>query len=121
MGAIYLTRMTGLGKQVALKVFASLGDSNLRRRFERETALMLEISYPGDGAFWRRMYCGLLLICDATPEARQTLGVKLPGSEQCLSLSPWQGSATLKLWSLTFDGASAVVCRRRLLRLERVF
>ena len=48
----------------------------------------LQKDHPGDGAFWRRMYYGLLLICEATPDARQALGVQLPGTGQCLSIAP---------------------------------
>jgi hypothetical protein len=48
----------------------------------------LQKDHPGDGDFWRRMYIGLLLICEATTDARQRLGAQLPGSGQCLTISP---------------------------------
>jgi eukaryotic-like serine/threonine-protein kinase len=47
MGAVYLARMTGLGKLVALKVFGSIDNAVMRRRFEREAAMALDMSHPG--------------------------------------------------------------------------
>jgi eukaryotic-like serine/threonine-protein kinase len=47
MGAVYLARMTGLGKQVALKVFSNIDNATMRRRFEREAAMALDMSHPG--------------------------------------------------------------------------
>jgi eukaryotic-like serine/threonine-protein kinase len=47
MGAVYLARMTGLGKLVALKVFGNIDNAVMRRRFEREAAMALDMSHPG--------------------------------------------------------------------------
>lgn len=49
MGAVYLAKQLGVGKQVALKFLpAHLSDDpQLRKRFEREAALTLEVSHPG--------------------------------------------------------------------------
>ncbi len=47
MGAVYLARMTGLGKLVALKVFGNMDNTVMRRRFEREAAMALDMSHPG--------------------------------------------------------------------------
>ncbi len=47
MGAVYLARMAGLGKLVALKVFGSIDNPTMRRRFEREAAMALDMSHPG--------------------------------------------------------------------------
>jgi serine/threonine protein kinase len=49
MGAVYLAKQIGVGNQVALKFLpAHLSDDvQLRRRFEREAALSLEVRHPG--------------------------------------------------------------------------
>ena len=49
MGAVYLAKQIGVGNQVALKFLpAHLSDDpQLRRRFEREAALNLEVNHPG--------------------------------------------------------------------------
>lgn len=41
---------------------------------------------PGDGDYWRRMYFGIELTCEATDETLQKLGAKR--STSCLNLSP---------------------------------
>lgn len=49
MGAVYLAKQLGVGKQVALKFLPThlSDDPQLRKRFEREAALTLEVSHPG--------------------------------------------------------------------------
>lgn len=49
MGAVYLAKQIGVGNQVALKFLpAHLSDDpQLRKRFEREAALNLEVNHPG--------------------------------------------------------------------------
>lgn len=49
MGAVYLAKQIGVGNQVALKFLPAhlSDDAQLRRRFEREAALSLEVRHPG--------------------------------------------------------------------------
>jgi serine/threonine protein kinase len=49
MGSVYLARQLNVGNQVALKFLpAQLSDdAQLRRRFEREAALTLQVTHPG--------------------------------------------------------------------------
>lgn len=49
MGAVYLAKQIGVGNQVALKFLPAhlSDDTQLRRRFEREAALSLEVRHPG--------------------------------------------------------------------------
>lgn len=49
MGAVYLAKQLGVGNQVALKFLPShlSDDPQLRKRFEREAALTLEVTHPG--------------------------------------------------------------------------
>jgi len=49
MGAVYLARQVNVGNQVAIKFVPALlaDDADLRRRFEREAALTLQVTHPG--------------------------------------------------------------------------
>jgi hypothetical protein len=48
----------------------------------------LQKDHRGDSGFWRRIYIGLLLICEASPDARLALAAKAAGSGQCLGQTP---------------------------------
>jgi len=49
MGAVYLARQVNVGNQVAIKFLPAhlADDAELRRRFEREAALTLQVTHPG--------------------------------------------------------------------------
>ena len=49
MGAVYLARQVNVGNQVAIKFLPAhlAEDAELRRRFEREAALTLQVTHPG--------------------------------------------------------------------------
>ena len=49
MGAVYLARQVNVGNQVAVKFLPAelADDADLRRRFEREAALTLQVTHPG--------------------------------------------------------------------------
>jgi len=49
MGAVYLARQLNVGNQVAIKFLPAhlADDTDLRRRFEREAALTLQVTHPG--------------------------------------------------------------------------
>ena len=49
MGAVYLARQLNVGNQVAIKFLPAhlADDADLRRRFEREAALTLQVTHPG--------------------------------------------------------------------------
>ena len=49
MGAVYLARQVRVGNQVAIKFLPAelADDADLRRRFEREAALTLQVTHPG--------------------------------------------------------------------------
>ena len=49
MGAVYLARQVNVGNQVAIKFLPAqlADDADLRRRFEREAALTLQVTHPG--------------------------------------------------------------------------
>jgi serine/threonine protein kinase len=49
MGTVYLAKQLGVGNQVALKFLPThlSEDTQLRKRFEREAALSLEVTHPG--------------------------------------------------------------------------
>ena len=49
MGAVYLARQVNVGNQVAIKFLPAhlADDAELRRRFEREAALTLQVAHPG--------------------------------------------------------------------------
>ena len=49
MGAVYLARQIGVGNQVALKFLPAQfsAEPSLRKRFEREAAMSLEVTHPG--------------------------------------------------------------------------
>src|SRR6185295_4029359 len=49
MGAVYLARQLNVGNQVAIKFLPAhlADDTELRRRFEREAALTLQVTHPG--------------------------------------------------------------------------
>ncbi|MDR7306491.1 serine/threonine-protein kinase [Rhodoferax saidenbachensis] len=43
---------------------------------------------PGDDVYWRRMYYGLIFMCEATGEAREKAGAKRVSEGSCLKLKP---------------------------------
>jgi eukaryotic-like serine/threonine-protein kinase len=48
----------------------------------------LQKDAPGDDAYWRRMYYGLIFMCEATGEAREKAGAKRVTENNCLKLQP---------------------------------
>jgi eukaryotic-like serine/threonine-protein kinase len=48
----------------------------------------LQKDAPGDESYWRRMYYGLIFMCEATGEAREKAGAKRVTENNCLKLQP---------------------------------
>jgi eukaryotic-like serine/threonine-protein kinase len=58
------------------------------RQIETLFIANLQKDAPGDDAFWRRMYYGLIFMCEATGEAREKAGAKRVTENNCLKLQP---------------------------------
>lgn len=48
----------------------------------------LQKDAPGDESYWRRMYYGLVFMCEATGEAREKAGAKRIAERNCLNVKP---------------------------------
>jgi eukaryotic-like serine/threonine-protein kinase len=48
----------------------------------------LQKDAPGDESYWRRMYYGLVFMCEATGEAREKAGAKRVSERNCLQIKP---------------------------------
>lgn len=48
----------------------------------------LQKDAPGDDAYWRRMYYGLVFLCAASDESLQKLSAKRPSDNNCLKIQP---------------------------------
>jgi eukaryotic-like serine/threonine-protein kinase len=70
------------------KDYSEADRSLLLGKIETVYIANLQKNSPGDGDFWRRMYYGILLNCEATDEARKALGAEPVDSGSCLNLSP---------------------------------
>ncbi|MDZ7938047.1 MAG: serine/threonine-protein kinase [Rhodoferax sp.] len=97
MGAVYLAKQLGVGNQVALKFLpAHLSDDpQLRRRFEREAALSLEISHPG---------AAQLLDTGVDSDGQLYLAFEYVVGEDLSALLDREGA-------LSFDDAIALTCK----------
>jgi eukaryotic-like serine/threonine-protein kinase len=58
------------------------------RQIETLFIANLQKDAPGDDAYWRRMYYGLIFMCEATGEAREKAGAKRVTENNCLKLQP---------------------------------
>lgn len=97
MGAVYLAKQLGVGKQVALKFLpAHLSDDpQLRKRFEREAAMTLEVSHPG---------AAQLLDTGLDEDGHLFLAFEYVEGEDLSSLLDREGA-------LPFADAQAIVCK----------
>ncbi|WP_294771145.1 serine/threonine-protein kinase [uncultured Rhodoferax sp.] len=97
MGAVYLAKQLGVGKQVALKFLpAHLSDDpQLRKRFEREAALTLEVSHPG---------AAQLLDTGVDEDGHLFLAFEYVEGEDLCALLDREGA-------LPFADAQAIVCK----------
>jgi eukaryotic-like serine/threonine-protein kinase len=58
------------------------------RQIETLFIANLQKDAPGDDEYWRRMYYGLIFMCEATGEAREKAGAKRVTENNCLKLQP---------------------------------
>jgi eukaryotic-like serine/threonine-protein kinase len=58
------------------------------RQIETLFIANLQKDAPGDEVYWRRMYYGLIFMCEATGEAREKAGAKRVTENNCLTLQP---------------------------------
>lgn len=58
------------------------------RQIETLFIANLQKDAPGDDVYWRRMYYGLIFMCEATGEAREKVGAKRVSEGSCLKLKP---------------------------------
>jgi eukaryotic-like serine/threonine-protein kinase len=58
------------------------------RQIETLFIANLQKDAPGDDAYWRRMYYGLIFMCEATGEAREKAGAKRVTENNCPKLQP---------------------------------
>lgn len=97
MGAVYLAKQMGVGNQVALKFLpAHLSDDpQLRKRFEREAALNLEVNHPG---------AAQLLDMGTDAEGQLYLAFEYVEGDDLSTLLDREGA-------LSFDDAITVTCK----------
>ncbi len=97
MGAVYLAKQIGVGNQVALKFLPAhlSDDAQLRRRFEREAALSLEVRHPG---------AAQLLDSGVDSDGQLYLAFEYVEGEDLSALLDREGA-------LSFEDAIALICK----------
>jgi hypothetical protein len=97
MGAVYLAKQIGVGNQVALKFLPAhlSDDAQLRRRFEREAALSLEVRHPG---------AAQLLDSGVDSDGQLYLAFEYVEGEDLSALLDREGA-------LSFEDATALTCK----------
>lgn len=97
MGAVYLAKQIGVGNQVALKFLPAhlSDDAQLRRRFEREAALSLEVRHPG---------AAQLLDSGVDTDGQLYLAFEYVEGEDLSALLDREGA-------LSFEDATALTCK----------